>query len=395
VVHKNTHFAAGGDPYRGQLASGQKAIHEDVNAWDGLVFLTDSHRRDYEARFGSAGNLVTVSNPKQPLEHLPDHAGRSPRRGVLLGRLAPQKNLAHAVRVMAKVRESVPDAVLDIYGKGAQEAELRSLIDELELQGTVRLRGHVPRAVAEFDSAGFSLLTSRNEGQPLALLESMGHGCPAVAYDIRYGPSDVVDDGVNGFLVPAGDIDAAARRVVELCTDTEMAARMGAAAWRSAGRYADAEVLSRWREVLGQAWDRQSSRSRVHTLELAEKAYRLLGSGTIEMECAVTWQQDAGAPFEREVAGDVLAVPRKTGSPVVLPLRFGERKPGGVACTVVWDPALVDGLVEAPETILDLFLRLRTGDVLRSFRLAVPVAPDAFLPYADPEQGLSIQRLGA
>ena len=51
------------------------------------------------------------------------------------------------------------------------------------------------------------LLTSRMEGLPLVLLEAMSVGCIPIAYDMPYGPADIIVDGVNGYLVEAGDIE--------------------------------------------------------------------------------------------------------------------------------------------------------------------------------------------
>ena len=184
VLH-NSHIGGGGDPFMGKLATGQKPIHENSQAWDGLVFLTRKQRQDYEARFGSATNLFTVPNPKPRISQLPDSAGRIPGRGVMACRLEPQKNVAQAIDIMALVHQRRPHAYLDIYGTGSLRDELQGQIDQLGLGEAVRLHGHTPNAAAQFETASFSLLTSRNEGQPLSLMESLGRGCPPVAYDIR------------------------------------------------------------------------------------------------------------------------------------------------------------------------------------------------------------------
>ncbi len=64
-------------------------------------------------------------------------------------------------------------------------------------------------------TASFLLLTSSLEGFPLVLVEAMAAGCIPIAYDVPYGPSDVIVSGRNGFLVPAGDLDALTRAVAE------------------------------------------------------------------------------------------------------------------------------------------------------------------------------------
>ena len=76
--------------------------------------------------------------------------------------------------------------------------------------GQVVLHGYAPGAARHFAAASFSLMTSTTEGQSLVLLESMAAGCVPIAYDIRYGPDELLVDGETGFLVPGGDVSALA-----------------------------------------------------------------------------------------------------------------------------------------------------------------------------------------
>ena len=88
-------------------------------------------------------------------------------------------------------------------------------------------------------------MTSSFEGYPLSTLESMSRGCPVVSYDIKYGPREQISDGVEGFLVPAGDVELLAQRVIELLRSPELVRRMSAAARRQ--RRALRAAASSWR----------------------------------------------------------------------------------------------------------------------------------------------------
>ncbi|NKX52811.1 glycosyltransferase, partial [Arthrobacter deserti] len=189
MVMHNSHVAAGNDPFQGKIGEGRKTAVEQTWAWDGIVFLTRKNRQDFEDRFGKATYLFTVPNPAARAAELPEFAARTRIRGVMVCRLEKQKNVAHAIEVMALVHASLPECVLDIYGTGSLRDELQAKVDELHLTDVVRFRGHAPNAARAFETARFSLLTSRNEGQGLVLMESLGRGCPPVSYDIRYGPS--------------------------------------------------------------------------------------------------------------------------------------------------------------------------------------------------------------
>jgi len=119
----------------------------------------------------------------------------------------------------------VPDAVLDVYGDGNQREALQQLIDELGLAAHVTLQGPTTDPGAVLDDASVLLFTSAFEGQGLAIIEALAHGCPVVSYDVRYGPRDSLQNG-GGILVPDGDVDGIARALVDVLTDVELRLRL-------------------------------------------------------------------------------------------------------------------------------------------------------------------------
>ena len=95
--------------------------------------------------------------------------------------------------------------------------------------------------------ASFLLSTATSEGLPLALVEAMAAGCLPIAYDVPYGPSDLIVDGRTGFLVPSGDevaLAAAIERLLSLPRRT--VTRMRRAAMRAARAYSDDAVTRSW-----------------------------------------------------------------------------------------------------------------------------------------------------
>ncbi|MCG2622259.1 glycosyltransferase [Arthrobacter sp. I2-34] len=390
VVH-NSHIAAGGDPFQGKLAGTRKGIFEGSWAWDGLVFLTRRQQADYEQRFGAANNLFTVSNPKARTAALPPFEARHPNRGVMAARLEPQKNLAEAVAIMALVSRRLPDAVLDIYGTGSQREALQEMIDDAGLAGVVRLRGHAPNAAAEFETARFSLLTSRFEGQPLALMESLGRGCPPVAYNIRYGPDDVVENGRNGFLVAAGDQEAAADRVVRLCTDDQLARSLGQAAWVSSGRFSDAAVTAQWARVVEQAWLQAPERLAVPGLDFTLAELSFEADGGFRILGDLTWQPGSGPPAEQYLEANLVIGRRTSGPPEFLSAQVVQRQPGGLRISAGADGGQLGYAVSMDNHELDIFLQVHGRNVLRTFRIGFPGPAPSWRPYATIHGSLSLK----
>jgi poly(glycerol-phosphate) alpha-glucosyltransferase len=197
--------------------------------FDAVLWPTAEQRADVEDRFGSSPVHVVVPHAVGPAASVTPLADRVPGRVVMLNRLAPGKRVDHAIRAFAAVVRAVPDATLDIFGDGSEGEALQRLIDELGLDAHVVLRGLTEDAGRELDAASVFVSTSAFEGQGLSMAEALVHGCPVVAYDVRYGPRALLADG-GGILVPDADLDALAAALVRLLTDVELRARLTAEA---------------------------------------------------------------------------------------------------------------------------------------------------------------------
>lgn len=197
--------------------------------FDAVLWPTAAQRADIEERFGSSDVHVVVPTAVAPAASVPLLADRDPHRIVMLNRLAPGKRVDHAIRAVARLRATVPEATLDIYGEGAERERLQALIDELGQQAHVVLRGLTESPGSVLDEAAVFVSASAFEGQGLSLAEALVHGCPVVAYDVRYGPADILAAG-GGVLVPDGDVEALAGALADVLTDIELRARLSAEA---------------------------------------------------------------------------------------------------------------------------------------------------------------------
>ena len=237
-----------------------------IPALDAMVTLTERQRQDIALRRGDTENLFVVPNPVDMPAAPAREVTRDRRRIAVVARLEPQKRLGHALSAFARVVESVPEAHFDIYGRGPLSATLAQQARELGIERSVTMHGHDPNAREALWRATALVMTSRYEGYPLAVLESMSHGCPVVSYDVKYGPREQISDGVDGFLVPPGDTEALADRLIELLESPELAQRMSRAATEKAKQHGKDEFVADWAAVLEK------------TVELKPRRTRLLGA---------------------------------------------------------------------------------------------------------------------
>lgn len=186
-----------------------------------------------------------------PAEHVDvvlcglDHARYRPLPGVArnpqptlvhLGRARRYKAIDVVIRAFSRVREALPGARLVVIGDGPELPALRALATRLGLDAGVEFTGHIPapQIVEHLNRCHVVLNASPKEGWGLTVVEANACGVPVVGSDSP-GLRDSIRDGATGFLVPPGDVDAFARRALELLRDDALRARMSAAALAWAG----------------------------------------------------------------------------------------------------------------------------------------------------------------
>lgn len=142
-------------------------------------------------------------------------------------RLEAEKGHDILIEAFAKVKQSVPDAKLYIAGTGKREKRIRKQIRLSGFEESVKFAGFVTDIPGFMSMLDICVLTSLNEGFGNTVIEAMFAGLPVISFDT--GCVSEVLDGA-GVLVPAGDADALAEKMIMLANDAEMRIKLGAAA---------------------------------------------------------------------------------------------------------------------------------------------------------------------
>ena len=146
---------------------------------------------------------------------------------VAAGRLDENKNHAMLIHAFAKIAEEYPAVKLVIYGEGTLRTVLEALVEEKGLGGRISLPGSVSDVADHICKARIFTLTSNTEGMPNSIMEAMALGIPVIATDCPCGgPSALIEDGVNGLLVPVGDAFALADAFRRIFEDREFELRL-------------------------------------------------------------------------------------------------------------------------------------------------------------------------
>jgi glycosyltransferase involved in cell wall biosynthesis len=145
-----------------------------------------------------------------------------------IGRMTGVKRGADVLRAFRLLRDQGIDATLCMVGDGPERDQLEQLAGELGLMHDCLFAGYQEDVGPFFAAFDAFVLPSANEGTPVTAIESLASGCPVVATRVG-GVPDVVEEGVDGFMVEPGDLEAIADRLARLAADPELRARMGAA----------------------------------------------------------------------------------------------------------------------------------------------------------------------
>jgi glycosyltransferase involved in cell wall biosynthesis len=161
-----------------------------------------------------------------------------------VGRLAFVKGFD--ILVAAFGLANLEDTDLLIIGEGEERADLLCQIHRLGLQEKVILPGSKTNLQDYYSQAEMFVLPSRNEGYPNALVEAMSLGCPCIAVNCDFGPSEIIRDGDNGILIENESIIALGNAIVSLNNDEDLKKRIGTAARNICDSNSAVKILGEW-----------------------------------------------------------------------------------------------------------------------------------------------------
>ncbi|MFJ2833128.1 glycosyltransferase family 4 protein [Streptomyces sp. NPDC087263] len=211
-------------------------LRRDYRRLDAVTTTTRADAEAYRRQMWLPGVRVTALPNSVPDPGLAPADCSAPQI-VAVGRTAPVKRYPDLIRAFAQVAERRPDWGLRICGVGPQDRELKSLVGELGLADKVTFLGNVTPVEPVMAKASILVMSSRMESFGMSLVEAMRVGLPVVSTDCPHGPREIITHGVDGLLVPPGDIDALAGALLELIDDEPRRRRMGRAGLLKGARY--------------------------------------------------------------------------------------------------------------------------------------------------------------
>lgn len=172
------------------------------------------------------------------------------RRFLTSARFEPLKRLDQLLEAFASVRNQLPDWDLVLLGDGPLRQDFAARVRALGMEDRVIFPGMVGNPAEWYEACDLFVFSSHSEGFGMVLAEAMAHGLPCVSFDCDAGPADIIREGVDGFLVPTGDVAALAERLRSLALDDARRAAFACRAREAAERFGPSVVLARWRRLV-------------------------------------------------------------------------------------------------------------------------------------------------
>ena len=205
--------------------------HKDAACWKGYDNIEVIH------------NVVT----NYP-EKITDVADR-PKRIIAVGRLHAQKGFDLLIQSWQLIAARHPDWQLVVYGHGGDLQKLQQQLEKAGLTSSMTFAGATDNIYKEYQNSAFYVMSSRYEGWGLVLVEAMSCGLPCVSFDCPYGPSDIIRDGEDGFLVENGNIQQLAEKMELLINNKELRERLGVQARLNAARFTSDNIMPQWTKL--------------------------------------------------------------------------------------------------------------------------------------------------
>lgn len=243
-------YSERGDPYDVEYSGLLGKIRDyTVKRMDGLVFQSEG-ARDFFPEDIRTKSIVIHNSVNVPQEKYTIPAVRD-KRIINVGRLHPQKNQKLLIDAFAKIANSFPEYLLEIYGDGELHNELRHQINDLGLNDRVVI---YPSRKDLWDciyKASLFVLSSDFEGMPNALMEAMALGLPCISTDCRPGGArTIIQDGLNGMIVPVGNADELAKAMSLCLSKPDICERMATNARAIMETHSEKALFDKWSDYL-------------------------------------------------------------------------------------------------------------------------------------------------
>ena len=215
-----------------------------VSRLDGLVLLTEQDQKSWNEvtrTFVIPNSLSFKTKESSKCEN---------KKAICVGRYNEQKGYEYLIEAWSIVSSKHPDWSLHAYGAGELKDELQKLISEKNIGYSFFLHEPNTNIIEKYLDSSIYIMSSRYEGFGMVLIEAMECGLPCISFNCPSGPADIINHGIDGYLVDYLNSKQLASRICELIENDNLRKEMGRKAKINVQRYSEDSIMRKWEDLL-------------------------------------------------------------------------------------------------------------------------------------------------
>lgn len=267
-------------PYEREFLYRRAILHLTARFSDYIVTLTRQDQENYEKLLHRKGRITFIYNPIEPkkfsetkkekafqgkekrrIEAIEqntadqERAEQKEKALITVGRLIERKGIDMLAKIAPRLLKTHKDWKWYMLGDGELRGLLEETVAKYGLEKQLILTGNVTNVEAYLKKSSIYVMTSRIEGLPMCLLEAAGCDLPCVSFDIPTGPAEIIEQGKNGFLISAFDVEKMEKTLDRLMEEDAALNELteAAAGYRKTleAKFGKEAILDQWEELLG------------------------------------------------------------------------------------------------------------------------------------------------
>ncbi|WKN28263.1 glycosyltransferase [Apilactobacillus kunkeei] len=253
IMHnEHTEDAAEASNPKAKLFDNLVPLFKDYQkSYEGVITPTEAQKKDLQKRYPKMKFYsiydTTIFDLHKPTTDVTTH------EITYMGRVFRDKNVSELISIIPAIKQTIPDVHLTMMGyfeSGQFKNELDEIIKQLNVSDNVSMIDYKVGKEKEnvLENTRVLVQSSKGEGLSMALIEGLAYGIPEVAYDVNYGPNEIIDDDKNGYLVKSGDIGKLATQVIDLLGNDEKHKRQSEQAIAKADKFSADNVMKQWKQ---------------------------------------------------------------------------------------------------------------------------------------------------
>ena len=174
------------------------------------------------------------------------------KRIITIGRLSEEKGYKDLIDIFKQVHKEYPDWHLDIIGDGKEKTSLQKLIDDYNLNDSIRLHGFQGKEYINrlLEKSSIYCMTSFTESFGIVLIEAMSFGIPCLAFSSAEGATELINNNINGYLIDNRNKNDYINKLKELINNTNLRKIIGKKGYKTSLEYTTEKISKQWLELL-------------------------------------------------------------------------------------------------------------------------------------------------